>query len=102
MAVGRGGEFAQLFPPPVEAGFGSEAVEKVGRAVAIFGEQTDLSRQLGALVEGVQNSVPCSLLRVVDLAQVKGGALGRVAGVQPVAFDDTPAAMDLAVLFPGV
>jgi hypothetical protein len=86
----------------VEDGLDLEAVENVGRDVAVFGEQTDLFGELSGFVEHVHIFAPGRLLRVIDLAQVKNGALGGVTGAQAAVFDDAPVAMRLAVFFASV
>jgi len=79
-----------------------QAVEDLGRDLAVGGEQTDLFGELSRLVEDVQLLAPSRVLGVVDLAQVEDGALRGVAGAQAAVFDDAPVAMHLAVLLAGV
>ena len=79
-----------------------ESVENLGWEVAVFGEQTDLFGQLRGFVEHVQTFAPSPLLRVIDLAQVKDGALDSVTGAQTAILDDAPVAMHLAIFLAGV
>jgi len=79
-----------------------EPVEDIGREVAVFGEEADLLGELSGFVERVETFAPGRLLRVIDLAHVKDGALSGVTGAQAAVFDDAPVAMHLAVLFAGV
>jgi hypothetical protein len=78
------------------------AVENVGWDVAVFREQTDLFGQLRGFVEHVQTLAPGRLLRVIDLAQVKDGALVGVTRAQTAVFDNAPVAMHLAIFFASV
>jgi hypothetical protein len=57
---------------------------------------------LSGFVERVETFAPGRLLGIVDLAQVKDGAWGGVAGAQTAVLDDAKAAMHLAVFFAGV
>jgi len=82
--------------------FDLEAIEDVGRDLAVFGEETDLFGELSGFVERVQILAPGGLLRVIDLAQIENGALRGVAGAQAAVLDDAPVAMRLAVLFASV
>ncbi|HEY5503529.1 MAG TPA: hypothetical protein VIK28_00100 [Sedimentisphaerales bacterium] len=79
-----------------------EAVEDIGREVAVFGKQTDLFGELSGFVERVETFAPGRLLRIIDLAQVKDGALHGVTSAQAAVFDNTPIAMHLAVFFASV
>ena len=52
------------------------------------------------LVEHLQRFAPCSLLRIVDLAEVQDGALNDLAGGDTVVLDNAEIAVLLAVLSP--
>jgi hypothetical protein len=77
--------------------FDLQAVEDIGRDLAVFGEQTDWFGELSGFVERVQMLAPGGPLDVIDLAQLEHGALGGVTGAQAAVFDDAPVAMGLAV-----
>ena len=79
-----------------------EAIEHVGRNLAVLGEQTDLFSELIGFIDHLQTLAPGGLLGVVDLTQMENCALGGVAGAQPAVFDDAPVAMNLAVFFASV
>lgn len=86
-------EFGQLY---------LQAVECVGRNLAVGGEERDLLCALGGLIEGFELLAPRRLLGVVDLAEIEDGALGGAIGAQAAVFDDAPVAVNLAVFFASV
>jgi len=79
-----------------------EPVEDLGWDVTVFGEQTDLLGELSGFVEHGETFAPGRLRRIIDLAQVKNGALRGVTGAQATVLDDAPVAMRLAVFFASV
>ncbi len=58
------------------------AVDRVARNLAVFGEQAQLGEPLLALHEDFQRLAPGRLLAVIDLAQVEHAALSHLAGAQ--------------------
>ena len=80
----------------------SQPVENLRRNVPVFGKETNLFGRLIGFVDHLQALAPGRLLRVVDLAQIKDGALRGVPRAQTPVFDHAPVAMLLAVLVAGV
>src|SRR5512134_2182589 len=75
-----------------------QAVGGIRGDLAILGEQTQRARALLLFIEDLQGLAPGRLLAVVDLAQVKDGALRGLAGRQTTVLHHAEVAVILAVL----
>ena len=78
-----------------------ESVENIGRDLAVLGEKADLFFDLIGFIDHVEAFAPSRWLRVMDLAQVKDGALRRVTHAQTAIFDHAPVAVLLAIFHLG-
>ena len=79
-----------------------EPVENLRGNLAVFGKKTDLFGALIGFIDHLQALAPSRLLRVIDLAQVKDGALRGVSGTQTAVLDHAPVAMLFAIFLAGV
>ncbi len=89
----------------LESQFGElnfQTVENVGRDLAVLGEEADLLGQLIDFIDHVQTFAPGRLLGVIDLAQIKGRALGGMTHAQTAVLHDAPVAMLFAIFLAGV
>src|SRR6185295_10199366 len=74
------------------------AVDGIGGKLPVIGKQTHGGEALFGFVEHIERLSPCRLLLVVDLAQIKNGALRCLAAGQPPVLDNAEVAVILAVL----
>ena len=63
-----------------------------------MGKESDLPRNVGAMLEGFEHRAPAGLLGIVDLSEIEDLALSNLAAAKTVVLDDAPIAMNGPVL----
>src|ERR1017187_282206 len=90
----------QTRPPQFQAAqFYLQTIDRIDGDLAVVGKQTQARICLLLFIKHRQRLAPCSLLLVVDLAEIENGSLHRLVGSDALVFYDAEIAMIFAIFF---